>query len=53
VLGAPGEPDYVVDNRQDSHAWGPWMWAAGSYAEPLQGDEQPTSWAAFLRDVAA
>lgn len=40
----------VVDNRQANHAWGPWMWAAGSYAEPLQGDEGPYSWSAFVLD---
>ena len=35
----------VVDNRQANHAWGPWMWAeGGTYAEPLQSDEQPGSW---------
>lgn len=42
---------YVVDNRQQSHSWSPWMWAAGSYAEPLQSDEQTTSWTAFLPDI--
>ena len=35
-------------NRQQNHEWGPWMWTAtGSYAEPLQSDEQPESWHAF------
>ena len=38
-----GNPELVVDNRQQNHAWGPWMWAAGSYAEPLMSDEQPGS----------
>ena len=27
------------------------MWAAGSYAEPLQSDEQTTSWVAFVQDL--
>ena len=35
---------------QDNHNWGPWMWAAGSYAEPLQGDEGPYSWPAYVWD---
>jgi len=35
---------FAVDSRQANHQWGPWMWAAGSYAEPLQSDEQPESW---------
>jgi hypothetical protein len=43
--------DYVVDNRQASHDWSPHMWAAGSYAEPLQSDEQTTSWTAYVPDV--
>jgi hypothetical protein len=35
----------VVDNRQQSHKWGPWMWVqGGTYAEPLMSDEQPGSW---------
>jgi hypothetical protein len=43
--------EFVVDNRQLNHAWGPWMWAAtGSYAEPLQTDEGPYSWNAYLLD---
>ena len=51
ALGGAGRPAYVVDNRQLSHAWSPWMWAAGSYAEPLQSDEQTTSWTAFMPDI--
>ena len=27
------------------------MWAAGSYAEPLASDEQPTSWTFFTADL--
>jgi len=41
---------YVVDNRQANHQWGPFMWAAGSYAEPMQSDEQPESWQAVVPD---
>ncbi len=48
VLGDAGVSDFVVDNRQSNHEWGPWMWMAGSYAEPLQTDEQPESWPAYL-----
>ena len=34
-----------VDNRQQSHEWGPWMWAlGGTYAEPLASDENPETW---------
>ena len=50
-LGGPGQEPYVVDNRQANHAWSPWMWAAGSYAEPLQSDEQTTSWTAYVQDI--
>eukprot|EP00698_Gefionella_okellyi_P001369 TRINITY_DN11315_c0_g1_i1.p1 TRINITY_DN11315_c0_g1~~TRINITY_DN11315_c0_g1_i1.p1 ORF type:complete len:1142 (-),score=234.82 TRINITY_DN11315_c0_g1_i1:23-3307(-) len=42
--------NFVVDNRQDNHHWGPWMWVAGSYAEPLQSDEEAESWNAYLWD---
>ena len=41
---------YVVDNRQLNHMWSPWMWTAGSYAEPLQTDEGPYSWNAFIQN---
>ena len=34
-------PDAVMDHRQICHAEGPWSWLTGSYAEPLQGDENP------------
>lgn len=51
ALSGPGAPHHVVDNRQASHEWSPWMWAAGSYAEPLQSDEQTTSWEAYVQDV--
>ena len=51
VLGVAGKPQFVVDNRQASHTWSPWMWAAGSYAEPLQSDEQTTSWTAYVQDL--
>lgn len=45
-----GLTTYVVDNRQENHEWGPWMWVAGSYAEPLQSDENSESWDAMLMD---
>jgi hypothetical protein len=50
-VGLPEMEAYVVDNRQASHTWSPWMWAAGSYAEPLQSDEQTTSWTAYVQDI--
>jgi hypothetical protein len=49
--GTADLPVYVVDNRQASHQWSPWMWAVGSYAEPLQSDEQTTSWIAYVQDI--
>ena len=30
---------FAIDSRQLNHQWGPWMWAAGSYAEPYMSDE--------------
>ena len=46
-----GEP-CVVDNRQQNHVWGPWMWAqGGTYAEPLMSDEQPGSWMFYEADL--
>lgn len=50
VLGSDPTRPYVVDNRQLNHMWGPWMWVAGSYAEPLQTDEGPYSWPAAVLD---
>ena len=42
----------VVDNRQQNHAWGPWMWVqGGTYAEPLMSDEQPGSWMFYEADL--
>lgn len=51
LTSSPDAPQYVVDNRQSSHEWSPWMWTAGSYAEPLQSDEQTTSWTAYVQDI--
>jgi len=51
LTSSPDAPHYVVDNRQASHEWSPWMWTAGSYAEPLQSDEQTTSWTAYVQDI--
>ena len=39
-------PDVVMDHRQSSHIWGPWNHAAGSYTEPIAGDENPESYGA-------
>ena len=33
-VGLPEMEAYVVDNRQASHTWSPWMWAAGASAWP-------------------
>ena len=49
---ACGGSQCVVDNRQQNHAWGPWMWVqGGTYAEPLQSDEQPGSWMFYESDL--
>jgi hypothetical protein len=50
VASSNDESPYVVDNRQLNHMWSPWMWTAGSYAEPLQTDEGPYSWNAYILD---
>eukprot|EP00912_Choanoflagellata_sp_UC4_P000813 UC4_evm2s507 len=39
-------PDLVMDHRQTNHKWGPWYQPAGSYAEPIAGDENPESYGA-------
>eukprot|EP01052_Picozoa_sp_SAG31_P024048 SAG31_NODE_2021_length_6647_cov_2.271839_2_plen_305_part_00 len=36
-------PDMVMDHRQSAHAYGPWYQLAGSYDEPIAGDENPVS----------
>ena len=37
-------PDLVMDHRQTAHVWGPWYQLAGSYAEPIAGDENPETY---------
>jgi hypothetical protein len=37
-------PDIVMDHRQSNHQWGAWSQAAGSYSEPIAGDENPESY---------
>jgi len=37
-------PDMVMDHRQTAHAWGPWYQLAGSYTEPIAGDENPETY---------
>ena len=34
-------PGLVMDHRQQAHSMGPWYQLAGSYDEPLRGDENP------------
>ena len=34
-------PNIIMDHRQTNHMWGPWYQLAGSYAEPIAGDENP------------
>eukprot|EP00047_Mylnosiga_fluctuans_P014153 m.35740 g.35740 ORF g.35740 m.35740 type:complete len:1056 (+) comp5354_c0_seq1:167-3334(+) len=37
-------PDVVMDHRQLNHVYGPWYQKAGSYAEPIAGDENPETY---------
>jgi len=37
-------PDMVMDHRQTAHMWGPWYQLAGSYSEPIAGDENPETY---------
>ena len=37
-------PDIVIDNRLSAHALGPWHMIAGSYDEPIAGDENPETY---------
>eukprot|EP00937_MAST-01D_sp_MAST-1D-sp2_P003944 g3944.t1 len=37
-------PGMVMDHRQTNHLWGPWYQLAGSYAEPIAGDENPETY---------
>ena len=46
ILGAvrAAHPNLVIDHRQTAHAYGPWYHLAGSYAEPIAGDENPETY---------
>ena len=37
-------PEFVMDHRQTAHIWGPWYHLAGSYSEPIAGDENPETY---------
>ena len=37
-------PEIVIDNRLSAHAYGPWYQLAGSYSEPIAGDENPETY---------
>jgi len=37
-------PEMVVDHRLSAHALGPWYQEAGSYSEPIAGDENPETY---------
>ena len=45
------KPDIVMDHRQTNHIWGPWYQLAGSYAEPLAGDENPETYATAQKSI--
>eukprot|EP00939_MAST-03C_sp_MAST-3C-sp1_P002884 g2884.t1 len=44
-------PDIVMDHRQTNHMWGPWYQLAGSYAEPIAGDENPETYGVPLNSL--
>ena len=46
-------PDMVMDHRQTAHAWGPWYHLAGSYAEPIAGDENPETYGVPIASLHA
>ena len=37
-------PGIVIDNRLSAHGLGPWHMLAGSYDEPIAGDENPETY---------
>eukprot|EP00760_Papus_ankaliazontas_P024922 PhM_4_TR2440/c2_g1_i1/m.12607 len=37
-------PDIVMDHRQQNHMYGAWYQLAGTYAEPIAGDENPETY---------
>ena len=45
-------PDMVMDHRQIAHRFGPWYNLAGSYSEPIAGDENPESYGATLASLS-
>ena len=47
------KPDAVMDHRQTNHVWGPWYQLAGSYAEPLAGDENPETYGVPIANLHA
>jgi hypothetical protein len=46
ILGAlrTSFPELVMDHRQSAHQFGPWYQLAGSYSEPIAGDENPETY---------
>ena len=45
-------PHMVMDHRQIAHQFGPWYHLAGSYSEPIAGDENPESYGAALASLS-
>jgi hypothetical protein len=45
-------PGMVMDHRQIAHNFGPWYHLAGSYSEPIAGDENPESYGASLASLS-
>jgi len=41
-----------MDHRQIAHSFGPWYHLAGSYSEPIAGDENPESYGAELASLS-
>jgi len=54
ILGAPREanPGMVMDHRQIAHRFNAWYHLAGSYSEPIAGDENPESYGAELASLS-
>eukprot|EP00948_MAST-09A_sp_MAST-9A-sp1_P003307 g3307.t1 len=46
-------PNMVMDHRQTAHKWGPWYHLAGSYSEPIAGDENPETYGVPIASLHA
>merc|ERR1712054_328505 len=46
------KPDMVMDHRQIAHNFNAWYHVAGSYSEPIAGDENPEPYGAELASLS-